>query len=77
MFTSNSSEPDVTIAGRYTLMIEDEHGCKRDTFIDILENTIPPNYTLNAGMLGCNPDSIQIILNFNNATNASEYSYTW
>lgn len=76
-FKSNLASTTVDLAGRYFVTIVDENSCSLDTFVDVFENTVPPNYKLSASILACNPDSIQIILNFNGSANFNDYNYYW
>lgn len=76
-FNSNEVSPKVTLPGTYKVMITDSLGCTSDTTINVIQDSIAPNFKLSADILGCDPDSVQIKLTFNNGEIDSQYSYYW
>lgn len=59
----------------YSVIVTDNNGCTLSEFFDPIGSIAPPQVTIAAGTLSCNPMNIQFVANGTLGT--TPYSYTW
>jgi predicted RNA-binding protein with TRAM domain len=61
-FSSNETDPTVSVPGVYTLTVEDpSNGCTAQADATVLQNIVPPGVSASSGTLTCTSPSISVV----------------